>query len=178
MVSCAVCRKVKEPRAIVEVSMASATTVGSQVIRPSSVTQRVEKQKGRDRERRETAKVGMRAKAGQSERDGQTVKFGTLREKVGSNKCQQEWTTNLESDRKQYDVLVMEMSTQEKTVRDSDWCVPVKHMAKLNRMRGQTSTNTSIKFFVDPEEEDRDNDTTPDWLGSKQSVLEDDVNHK
>ena len=60
---------------------------------------------------------------------------------------------NLERDSKQYDVLVMEMSTQETTVRDSDWCVPVKHVAKLNRMRGLISTNTNIKFFVDPEEE-------------------------
>ena len=40
---------------------------------------------------------------------------------------------NLERDSKQYDVLVMETSTQ-KTVRDGDWCVPVKHVAKLNRM--------------------------------------------
>ena len=86
-ICCTVCRKVKELRAK-GVSMASATTVESQVIRPSSVTQRVEKQKERDRERRETAKVGMRAKVGQSERDGQTVKVGTLQEKVGSNKCQ------------------------------------------------------------------------------------------
>ena len=60
----------------------------------------------------------------------------------------------------------MEMATQEKTVRDSDWCVPVKHVAKLNRMTGQTSTKTNIKFFVDSEEENRDNDTTPDCLGS------------
>ena len=63
----------------------------------------------------------------------------------------------LERDSKQYDVLVMETSTQEKTVRDSDWCVPVKHVAKLSSMRGSTSTKTNIKFFVDPEEEDRDN---------------------
>ena len=61
--------------------------------------------------------------------------------------------SNLERDSKQYYILVMEMSTQEKTKRDSDWCVPVKHVAKLSRMRGQTSTNTNIKFFVDPEEE-------------------------
>ena len=67
---------------------------------------------------------------------------------------------------KQYDVLVMETSTQEKTVRDGDWCVPVKHVA--SRMRGSTLTKTNIKFFVDPEEEDRDNDTTSDCLGSKQ----------
>ena len=73
---------------------------------------------------------------------------------------------NLERDSKQYDVLVMEMSTQVKTMRDSAWCVPVKHVAKLNRMRGQTSTTTNIKFFVDPEEENRDNGTTPDcfWI--------------
>ena len=60
---------------------------------------------------------------------------------------------NLERDSKQYDVLVMETSTQEKTVRDGDWCVSVKHVAKLSRMRGSTSTKTNIKFFVDPEEE-------------------------
>ena len=85
---------------------------------------------------------------------------------------------NVERDSKQYDVLVMETSTQEKTVRDSDWCVPVKHVAKLGRMRGSTSTKTNIKFFVDPEEEDRDNDTTPDCLGSKQFALEYDVGCK
>ena len=45
-------------------------------------------------------------------------------------------------------------------------------------MRGPTSTKTNIKLFVDPEGDDRDNDTTPDCLGSKQSVLEDDVSHK
>ena len=84
----------------------------------------------------------------------------------------------LERDSKQYDVVVTETSTQEKTKRDSDWCVPVKHVAKLNRIRGPTPTKTNIKFFVDPEEEDRDNDTTPDCLGSKQFVLEDDVSHK
>ena len=50
--------------------------------------QRVEKQK--ERERRETAKVGMTVKAGQSERDGQKVKVGTRQAKVGSNKGQQE----------------------------------------------------------------------------------------
>ena len=84
----------------------------------------------------------------------------------------------LERDSKQYDVLVMEMSTQEKTMRDNDWCGPVKQVAKLNRMRGQTSTKTNIQFFVDPEEENRDNDTTPDCLGSKQFDLEDDVSYK
>ena len=65
-----------------EVSTASATTVESQVIRPSFVVQRAGKQK--ERERRETAKVG------QSERDGQTVKVGTLQAKVGSNRGLQE----------------------------------------------------------------------------------------
>ena len=48
--------------------------VESQVIRPSSVMQTVEKQKERDMERIETAKVGMTVKVGQSERDGQTGK--------------------------------------------------------------------------------------------------------
>ena len=126
MVSCTVCRKVKG-RAKVEVSTASATTV-----------EKVEKQK--ERERRETAKVGMTAKVGQSERDGQTVTgLEHFRQRFGSTKGQQEMN-NFERDSKQHDVLVMEMSTQEKTMRDSDWCVPVKHVAKLNRKRGQTST--------------------------------------
>ena len=71
-----------------EVPTASATAVESQVIRPSSVTQKVEKQK--ERERRETAKVGMTVKVGQSDWDGQKVKVGTLQAKVGSNKDQQE----------------------------------------------------------------------------------------
>ena len=70
MMSCEVCRKVKEPRAQVEVSTASATTVESQVIRPSFVMQRAGKQK--ERERRETAKVG------------------TFQTKVGSNRGLQE----------------------------------------------------------------------------------------
>ena len=63
-------------------------------------------------------------------------------------------------------------------MRDSDWRVPVKQVAKLGRMRRSTSTKTNIKFFVDPEEQDRDNDTTPDCLGSKQLDLEDDVGYK
>ena len=74
-----------------------------------------------------------------------------------------------ERDSKQYDVLVLETSTQEKIVRDSDLCVPVKHVAKLGRMRGSTSTKTNIKFFVDPVEEDTG------MLGSKQFALEYDV---
>ena len=41
-----------------------------------------------------------------------------------------------------------------------------------------TSTKANIKFFVDPEEEDRDNDTTSDCLGSKQFALKDDVSYK
>ena len=87
MVSCTFCRKAKV-RAKVEVSTASATTVESRVIRASSVMQNVEKQK--ERERRETAKVGMTVKVGQPERDGQKVKVGTLQAKDGSNKGQQE----------------------------------------------------------------------------------------
>ena len=86
MVSCTVCRKAKG-RAKVEVSTASAI-VESQVIRPSSVMQKVDKEK--ERERRETAKVGMTVKVGQSERDGQKVKVGTHQVKAGSNKDQQE----------------------------------------------------------------------------------------
>ena len=87
MVSCTVCRKAKG-RAKVDFSTASATTVESEVVRPSSVIQMVEKQK--ERERRETAKVGMTAKVGQSEWDGQKEKVGTLQAKVGSNTGQQE----------------------------------------------------------------------------------------
>ena len=71
----------------------------------------------------------------------------------------------------------METSTQEKIVRDSDWCVPVKHVAKLSRVTGSTSTKTNVEFFVDPEEDDRDNDTTPDCVRSKQFALEDDVSY-
>ena len=174
MVSCTVCRKAKG-RAKVEVSTVSATTVESQVIRPSSVMQKVEMHK--EKERRETAQVGMTVKVGQSERDGQKVKVGTRQVKVWEQQ-RPAGMNNLERDSKQYDVLVMETSTQEKTVRDGDWCVPVKHVAKLSRMRGSTSTKTNIKFFVDPEEEDRDNDTTSDCLGSKQFSLKDDVSHK
>ena len=91
MVSCTVFREVKG-RAKVEVSTASTTTVKSQVTRPNSVMQRMEKE--RERERRETAKVGMTAKVGQSERDGQT-KVGTLQAKIRSNKGQQELKQDL-----------------------------------------------------------------------------------
>ena len=78
MVSDTICRKAKE-RAKVEVSKASATIVESQIIRPSSVMQKVEKQK--ERERSETTKVGITAEVGQSEKDGLTVKVGTLQAK-------------------------------------------------------------------------------------------------
>ena len=84
MASCTVCRKANG-RAKGEVSTASPTTVESQIIRPSFVMQKVEKQK--ERERRETAKVGMTAKVGQPERDGQKVKVGTLQAKAGSKKA-------------------------------------------------------------------------------------------
>ena len=84
MVNCTVCRKVKE-QAKVEISTGSATIVGSQVIRPSSVTRKVKKRK--ERERRETAKVGMREKVGQLERDGQTVKvLEHIRQRLGATK--------------------------------------------------------------------------------------------
>ena len=54
----------------------------------------------------------------------------------------------------------------------------VKYVAKLNRMRGQTPTKTNINFFVDPEEESRDNDATTDRLGTKQSDLKGSANCK
>ena len=119
----------------------------------------------------------MTVKVGQSERDGPEGKGWNTSGK-GWEQQRPAGMNNLERDSKQFDVLVMETSTQEKTVRDGDWCVPVKHVAKLSRMRGSTSTNTNIKFFVDPEEEDRDNDTTSDCLGSKQFSLKDDVSYK
>ena len=43
-------------------------------------------------------------------------------------------------------------------------------------MRGLTPTKTNINFFVDPEEESRDNDSTTDRLGTKQSDLEGSAN--
>ena len=33
-------------------------------------------------------------------------------------------------------------------MRDSDWCVPVKHVAKLSRVRGSTSTKTSSNSLL------------------------------
>ena len=56
----------------------------SQVSRPSSVLHKVERQK--ERERRETTKVGMTVQFGQPEREGQKVKVGIRQVKVGSNK--------------------------------------------------------------------------------------------
>ena len=158
-----------------EVSTASATTVESQVIWPMFCYAKSGKTKGK-------GKKG--DSKGWNDSKGWTVGKGWSDSK-GWNFSDKGWEqqrpagmNNLERDSKQYDVLMMETTTHEKTVRDSDWCVPVKHVAKLNRMRGQTSTKTNIKFSVDPEEENRDNDTTPDCLGSKQSDLEDDVTYK
>ena len=61
MVSCTVYRKAKR-KAQVENSTASATIVGNLVIRHISVMQKVEKAK--ERERRESAKVGMTVNVG------------------------------------------------------------------------------------------------------------------
>ena len=126
-----------------EVSTASATTVESQVIRPSSVMQKVEDQKGKKGDRK-----------GWNDSNGWTVGKGWSEGK-GWNASGKGWkqqrpagVNNLERDSKQYDVVVMETSTQEKTVRDGDWCVPVKHVAKLSRMRGSTSTNTDINSLL------------------------------
>ena len=87
MMSCTVRRKVKG-RAKVEVSTASATTV--EVRSFGQVLSCKRWKSKRNRERRETAKVGMTAKVGQSERDGRKVKVGTRQVKVGNNKDQQE----------------------------------------------------------------------------------------
>ena len=144
MVSSTACRKVKG-RAKVKVPTASATTVGRQGVRPSSVMQKVEKRKGKKGDSK-----GWNDSKGWTERKGWSD-VGTLRK--GWEQQRPAGMNNLERDSTQYDILVMETSTQEKTMRDSDWCVPVKHVAKLNRMRGQTSTKTNMKFFVDPEEE-------------------------
>ena len=119
MVSCTVCRKAKG-RTKVEVSTASATIVQKQVTRPSFVMKRVEKAKGK-------GKTG--DSKGWNDSKGWTVGKGWSDGK-GWNTQATVGTNNLERDSKQYDVLVMEMSTQEKNVRDSDWCVPVKHVAK------------------------------------------------
>ena len=85
MVNCAVCRRAKVPRAKVVLSTAFASSAGSQVTRPSSVSQRVERREERDKAKGETAKVGVVARVGQLARDGQMGKAGTLLAKVGSN---------------------------------------------------------------------------------------------
>ena len=172
LVSCTVCRKA-QGRAKVELSMASATSVGSQVIQPSSVMQKVEKQKGKKGDSKGWSdSKGWRTGKGWSESKGWNTsdKGWEQQRPAGMN--------TLERDSKQYDVLVRETSTQENTVIDSDWRVPVKHVAKLCRMRGSTSTKTNIKFFFYPEEDDRDNDTRRDGLGSKQFALEDNDSYK
>ena len=132
----------------------------------------------RTRQKRETAKVGMSKcwTVGKGWSDGK----GWNSSGKGWEQQRPAGMNNLERDSKQkkYDVLVMEVSTHEKIVRDSDWCVPVKYVAKLNRMRGQTPTKTNINFFVDPEEESRDNDATTDRLGTNQSDLEGSANCK
>ena len=51
-------------------------------------------------------------------------------------------------------------------------------MLRLAAQMHEWDQKTNIKFFVDPEEEDRDNDTTPECVGSKQFALEDDVSYK
>ena len=92
----------------------------------------MEKQKEREWE---TTKVRMTVKVGQPERDGQKV-TGWSTSGKGVEQQRPAGMNNLERDSKQYDVHEMETSTQEKAVRDSDWCVPDKHVAKLGRMRG------------------------------------------
>ena len=89
MVSCTVCRKAKgRQKWKFQRHLLQLWKVRSfgQVL----LCKKVEKQK--ERERRETAKVGMTVKVGQSERDGQKVMVGTRQVKVGSNKGQQERT--------------------------------------------------------------------------------------
>ena len=118
MVSCTVCKRVKEPRAKVVVSMVFATTVGSQVIRPSSVVAKGGKARGKGQVRKGGSK-------GWNDRKGWTVGKGWSYGK-GWNSSGKGWEqqtpagmNNLERDSKQkeYDVLVME---REKIVRDSD----------------------------------------------------------
>ena len=101
MVSCTVCRK---GRAKVEVSTASATTVESQVIRPSSDMQKGGKAKGKGRKG---------DSKGWNDSKGWTVGKGWSEGK-GWNTSGEGWEqqrpagmNNLERDSKQYDVLVM-----------------------------------------------------------------------
>ena len=148
MVSCTVCRKAKG-RAKVEVSTVSATTVESQVIRSSSVMQKVEKQKGKKGDSQ-----------GWNDSQGWTVGKGWSEGK-GWNTSGKGWEqqrpagmNNLERDSKQYDVLMMETSTQEKTVRDGDWCVP-----RQTRCQTQPHERIDINQYKH---------ATSDCLGSKQ----------
>ena len=103
MVSCTVCGQVKEP------SMASATTV-----------------EGKGQGKKGDSK-GWTVGKGWSDSEGwnSSGKGWEQQRPAGMN--------NLERASKQYDALVMEMSTQEKTMRDSDWCVPVKHVANQDK---------------------------------------------
>ena len=134
MVSCTVCRRAKEPRAKVIVSMAFATTLKIPAIRPSSVLQKVERHEVNNKAQRVTAMVGMTTKGRSDGKGWNSSGKGWEQQKASRNE------QFGDSKQKEYDFLVMEMSTHEKIVRDSDWCVPVKHVAKLNRMRGQTPT--------------------------------------
>ena len=149
--------------------------MGSQVIRPSSVMQKVGKAKGKGKK---GDSKGWNDSKGWTVGKGWSCSKGWNTSGKGWDQQRPAGMNNLERDSKQYDVLVMEISTQEKTVRDGDWCVPVKHGAKLSRMRGSTSTKTNIKFCLNPEEENRHSDTTPDCLGLKQFDLEDDDSFK
>ena len=55
---------------------------------------------------------------------------------------------------------------------------PSNMLPKSTASEDRHQPRQNIKFFVDPEEEDRDNDTTSDCLGSRQFALEDDVSYK
>ena len=79
MVSCAVYSKVKG-KAKVEISTASATIVGNQVIRPICKRWK-NKRKGKE---------GRQQRLDSWKGDGQTVKVGTHQATAGSNKDQQE----------------------------------------------------------------------------------------
>ena len=85
--SCTVCRRAKEPRAKVIVSMAFATTVGSQAIRPISVLQKVERHDVKDKAQRETAMVGMTAKVGQLEGTVRWQGLEFIRQRLGATKA-------------------------------------------------------------------------------------------
>ena len=119
MVSCTVCRKAKG-RAKVEVSTASATTEESQVIRPSSVLQRGGKAKGKGQGKKGDSK-GWKDSTGWTVGKGWSDSKGWNTSGTGWEQQMPPGMRNLDRDSKQYDVLVMEASTQEETRRDSDW---------------------------------------------------------